>query len=328
MRREQVQSMQVARLASLPNVEALTVAEESAIRKHHERRILRLACCETHWEKVGATAVTFFKRFFIERSVTEFNPSVIAVSALYAAFKVEEVHMPVDELVGAIDNILNDEDGPNSHDSSLSDDGTAMRITVGALLRTEIDFLDRLRFHLVCYHPFRSAGLLRELVCQREKWDCSPGKESGKLIRVSATAHKVIMTKALTTDLALTHSPAVIALACWATAAVDEKVEADDVSATLVMLEVADADGKTALTNQVMQAVTACRGAKKATKEEMDELRVLEERRQALQIPENDPMSKEFRDDSDVSDAELGKRERPREDDGSPASKRRKEDTT
>lgn len=47
------------------------------------------------------------------------------------------------------------------------------------------------------------------------------------------------------TELAIKNSPAVIALAYWAIAAVDEMSEKDDVNATLLLLYAADAGGKT-----------------------------------------------------------------------------------
>lgn len=276
----------------------LTPPEEAALRAVHQRRIVQLTATNRNWEKVAATALCYFQRFYIDRSVVEFSPSVIALSSLYVAFKVEEVHMPVDDLIAL-------------SIATIPRHAILRDVNAQALLKTEIDFLDRLRFHLVCYHPFRSAGLLRHVVQQRALWGCEKETptESPLLAKVADAAHALVMTDILATDLPLMCSPAVLAIAAVVVAAVDAGAEEDDVAAALVVLEAAGANGKPVLVDGVMSAIKMVRHGV-ADKYQHDQLVQMESRRQRLAMLENDPMSKEFRNDDDDDELESDKRVR------------------
>lgn len=56
----------------------LSTEEEELLRVYHERRILRIVKSMRLPTKTAATAVTYFKRFFLTRDLMEYNPNVIA----------------------------------------------------------------------------------------------------------------------------------------------------------------------------------------------------------------------------------------------------------
>lgn len=210
--------------------DALSPHECATIRLFHERRLLKFCAHLQLVPKVCATAVTFFKRFFVHHAVTEFNPAVIALSSLYAAAKVEEVCLPVDSLVDEADKILHklpkdpkqrrqgddgddtssddddeevdgedsgddkhggsddDEEGGERLREGLCEDKTCSVVSVDALLKTELDFLQRLRFHLICYHPFRSLGIVRELLREKRMWWQDPPTSAHPSASTSAAA--------------------------------------------------------------------------------------------------------------------------------------------
>lgn len=219
-----------------PSATSFTPSEEAILRRHHERRILRFASRMRLPETFGATAIAYFKRFFLDRSVLEHNPAVIALGSLYAASKVEEVIIPADELVKSFDTVVNGVESPGEGLVS-SVDGTATCVPVDILLRDELPFLNLLRFHLVCFHPYRSLSVIRRTLHAAESLPllteaASPTAEdsssapaaegaekpSGKrptslLDRLLSHASHLITRRALLTDLQFLETHAAIALA-------------------------------------------------------------------------------------------------------------------
>lgn len=304
----------------------LSIDDEAAIRTYHERRILSFIRKTGLPDKVAATAVTYFKRFYVDRSVTEFNPSVIALSALYASGKVEEVYLPADRLVADFDILVNKiprkqlekEQQSRSDDDVINEamldaaDGTAMRVSEDALLHTELAFLQRLQFHLVCYHGFRSLGALREVLKTQNTWvsvdqsdvgdknkneTSSVKQENETLRRICRSAHKWLAWRLPLTELVLTETPAVIALAACAGSAADQGVEdGDDSSADSVVR--AAAPGMDGVLAGVRTALWTMRemGDDDVDVCDMDVIKGLERKRRRWQIQENDPVSQRFRE--------------------------------
>lgn len=213
-----------ARNAVLPRLHdaALTSVEEQHLRTHHERRILRLVSCINFPPKVAATAITYFKRYYLDHSIHDTDPSLIALASLYASFKVEEVLLSADDLISQMDCHVNK---PLSSGTSGKKCGeTATCITVEQLLAIELPFLQRLDFHLICFHPFRSLGIMREHLART----CAHEKEV--LSRMMRNTEAFIMKVVVVSDLIFLHPPAVLAAA--ATLVVTE-VDRGDVLAIL-----------------------------------------------------------------------------------------------
>lgn len=216
----------------VPPADVLSEGEETQLRKFHERRILRFIQAIQFPEKVAATAITYFKRFFVDQCVMDFNPAAIALSSLYAAFKVEEVIMSADDLVARFDVVMNGVEGNTDIAKvPLSRDGTCERVSSAVLLNTELAFLQQIKFHLICYHPFRSLGILREMLknasilCDRDKEmaDVSGKTTDGdkRLAEVMARAQYILCRRALLSDLSLSRGPAILAIAAIVVAAAE-----------------------------------------------------------------------------------------------------------
>lgn len=184
----------------------LTAGDEARLRAFHERRILRFVQTMQLGDKVAATGITFFKRFFVDQSVMDFNPTAIALSAVYAALKVEETVLSADELVGRWDAVMHGvEAGVDLAAAPESRDRCCERVRASTVLNVELAFLQQLKFHLICYHPFRSLGMLGEVLRQK-------GVGGDGLADVLGRARYTVCRRALLSDIALSFPPAVIAV--------------------------------------------------------------------------------------------------------------------
>jgi Cyclin, N-terminal domain len=307
----------------------LSLDDEAVIRRHHELRILRLTARIGFPDKVAASAISYFKRFFLHRSVLDFNPSIIALSALYASFKVEEVLMSADDLVSRADVILNgihaspDDVTGSVGAPSNSVDGTACRVASDVLLSTELSFLHSIKFHLICYHPYRCLFVLRERLANdaslptlaeysRSEAHANDDDSSSPLSSLMVQATRIVTRRTLLTDVQFTHSPAAIAIASLVAAAfeicqvegkVAEALDPDAIQARL--LQDIDEDGSTVIIDLVCQIRQMVEGGVEASV-----VRQLEVRRQALRNPLNDPMSIEYQKVDEQKQSELHEKRR------------------
>lgn len=328
MTEEQVAIRRAAVVAKRPPGAGLTLAEEAIVRRHHERRIVRFAARMGFPEKIPATAVSYFKRFYLDHSVLDFNPAVIALLSMYSATKVEETNMfSAEEIVARVDTILNGIDDPKQNPlgqaATQSVDGTATRVTVEMLLHEELDFYNILHFHLVCFHPFRSlivlgdrlekdAGLPALTHSLAQDYDVAAAEPYSKppppppvtvLGTLLAHASRIALRRTLLTDMLFTHTPAVIACACVICAAeeIESRAKEATVDATERCLDAAvvftcilrDLDPK--MQGVIREAAAAVRDMKEGGLASDDDVRALEERRRVLCDPLKDPTSESFK---------------------------------
>lgn len=294
-------------------VKPLSHQEESIIRFYHERRILHFVRQVRFHNNVGATAVTYFKRFFVDRSVCDYNPSVIALSALYAAFKVEEKIMTVDDLVAQFDSILNGVRHNTSRDVQPdSADGCSSRVSVDALLQTELSFLQMLRFHLICYHPFKSLRVIEERLQSsqvlRRACDDDDDRVKQLLRRLSERARVVVRKRALVCDVMLTYTPGVVALGVAVMAARDEGV-LDDGWGVLTAAGIEENGGQMKAVRSRVEKVIAEMDAVGKISDDVKVVKEIEKRRRAAQKNENDPMSEEYAEVEELREAEEDERQ-------------------
>lgn len=88
----------VSQVVALDANPLLTVDDETALRAWYELQIIALIRGTIKRpDKVAATAVILFKRFFLSHSLLEFNPAVVAACCMFVASKVE------DEFISATD---------------------------------------------------------------------------------------------------------------------------------------------------------------------------------------------------------------------------------
>ncbi|KAF3794792.1 Cyclin-H1-1 [Nymphaea thermarum] len=76
----------------------LTVEEEQLIRIFYEQKIQEVCGAFGFPHKIQATAIIYFKRFYLQWSVMEHDPKHIMLTCVYASCKVEEFHVSAEEL--------------------------------------------------------------------------------------------------------------------------------------------------------------------------------------------------------------------------------------
>lgn len=291
------------------------------LRQHHERRILRYGRKYRLPTKVTLTAVSYFKRFFVDRSVTAYNPSVIALSALYASGKVEEVYIPVGVLVEDFDTAINEiQRNTSLKDNPNSKDNTAIRVSPDALLKVELAFLQQLDFQMIVFHPFRSLGVVREYLRKARVWPDEDGNnnKSQTLAKVAEYAENLVSTIVPLTDATLTHVPSQIALAVTIAAAVDLQAESNEDEAADVVFRACDNNGSNCRLS-VFAVISLIRATVDKEEDDLAVLQDLEERRRKISVRQNDPMCDEYVDsvvDTEADNALVGKKRASAYDEG------------
>ncbi|CAN1219890.1 CYCH1-1 [Linum perenne] len=110
---------------------SLSVEEEEFMRVYYEYK-LREVCGAFYFpHKIQATALTYFKRFYLQWSVMELDPKHIMLTCIYTACKIEENHVSAEELGKGI-----------SQDHQM-------------ILNFELIVLQSLGFDLIVYAPYR-----------------------------------------------------------------------------------------------------------------------------------------------------------------------------
>ncbi|KAJ7963796.1 Cyclin-H1-1-like protein [Quillaja saponaria] len=110
----------------------VNIEEEQFMRVFYENK-LQEVCNNFHFpHKIQATALIFFKRFYLQWSVMEHHPKNIMLTCIYAACKIEENHVSAEELGKGI-----------SQDHQM-------------ILNNEMLVYQSLEFDLIVYAPYRS----------------------------------------------------------------------------------------------------------------------------------------------------------------------------
>ncbi|PWA62661.1 cyclin family protein [Artemisia annua] len=145
--------------------------------------IARLAQNVKVRQRVVATAVTYMRRVYTKRSMTEYDPRLLAPSCLYLAAKSEESTVQARLLVFYIKKIYPDE---------------RYRCEIKEILEMEMKILEALNYYLVVFHPYRSLPQLLQ--------------DAGMSDAIQLTWGIVNDTYRM--DLILIHPPYLIGLAC------------------------------------------------------------------------------------------------------------------
>eukprot|EP00184_Porphyridium_aerugineum_P007200 CAMPEP_0184703580 /NCGR_PEP_ID=MMETSP0313-20130426/28362_1 /TAXON_ID=2792 /ORGANISM="Porphyridium aerugineum, Strain SAG 1380-2" /LENGTH=557 /DNA_ID=CAMNT_0027164387 /DNA_START=93 /DNA_END=1766 /DNA_ORIENTATION=- len=164
--------------ASISTSQPLNAEDEGILRIFHEKRIVKICRKCKLPSKIIATAIMYFKRCFLNVSVMERNPTIIGLSCIYAALKVEEINLSAHELIMYVEqdravpapagssgdeNTAAGEEDPkkaaNEADPFLDFDLFG-HVKPEILLNTELEFLELLHFQLICFHPFNSLRAL------------------------------------------------------------------------------------------------------------------------------------------------------------------------
>ncbi|KAL5200857.1 hypothetical protein ABZP36_035211 [Zizania latifolia] len=119
----------------------ITKEEFRLVKIHMSFHIWRLAQLVKVRQRVIATAVTYFRRVYTRKSMTEYDPRLVAPTCLYLASKVEESTVQARLLVFYIKKMCGSDE--------------KYRFEIKDILEMEMKLLEALDYYLVVYHPYR-----------------------------------------------------------------------------------------------------------------------------------------------------------------------------
>ncbi|XP_061338016.1 cyclin-H1-1 isoform X1 [Gastrolobium bilobum] len=163
----------------------LSIEEEQCIRVFYENK-LQEVCNNFHFpHKIQATALIYFKRFYLQWSVMEHQPKNIMLTCIYAACKIEENHVSAEELGKGI-----------SQDHQM-------------ILNNEMIVYQSLEFDLIVYAPYRSVeGFINDM----EEF-CNAGDDQLQMLKNLQDTARLEVDKMMLTDAPLLFPPGQLALA-------------------------------------------------------------------------------------------------------------------
>ncbi|WJX63344.1 Cyclin-H1-1 [Trifolium repens] len=145
---------------------------------------------------IKATALVFFKRFYLQWSVMEHQPKNIMLTCIYAACKIEENHVSAEELGKVI-----------SQDHQM-------------ILNNEMIVYQSLEFDLIVYAPYRSVEGFTDYM---EEF-CNAGEDELQMLKALQNTARLEVDKMMLTDAPLLFPPGQLALAALRTSNALHKV--------------------------------------------------------------------------------------------------------
>ncbi|KAL8153594.1 hypothetical protein V2J09_011354 [Rumex salicifolius] len=163
---------------------AMNCEEEQVMRAFYENKIQQVARAFHFPHKIQGTAITYFKRFYLEWSVMEHHPKDIMLTCVYVACKIEENHVSAEEL------------------------GKGIKQDHQMILNNEMIVLQSLGFDLIVYTPYRA---IEGFILDMEDFCHAAGGQPEML----KDLHKIAVSdadKAMLSDAPLLFSPGQLAL--------------------------------------------------------------------------------------------------------------------
>ncbi|KAM7481850.1 hypothetical protein LguiB_006433 [Lonicera macranthoides] len=159
----------------------LKIDEEKLLRAFYEFKIQDVCDAFKFPRKIQATALIYFKRFYLQWSVMEHHPKEIMLTCIYTACKAEENHVLAEELGRGIEQ--------DHH----------------TILNNEMLVLQSLGFDLIVYAPYRA---LEGFVSDMEEF-CEPSEQ----LQLLKESSKVEIDRTMLTEAPLLFPPGQLALA-------------------------------------------------------------------------------------------------------------------
>ncbi|KAL5146070.1 Cyclin-H1-1 [Glycine soja] len=160
----------------------LTIEEEQCIKVFYENKLQEVCNNFRFPHKIQATALIYFKRFYLQWSVMEHQPKHIMLTCIYAACKIEENHVSAEELGKGI-----------SQDHQM-------------ILNNEMISLE---FDLIVYAPYRSVeGFINDM----EEF-FNAGDNQLEMLKTLQETARFEVDKMMLTDAPLLFPPGQLALA-------------------------------------------------------------------------------------------------------------------
>ncbi|XP_010455108.1 PREDICTED: cyclin-H1-1 isoform X2 [Camelina sativa] len=163
----------------------MNVDEERFMRAYYEAKVQEVCSAFKFPHKIQATALQYFKRFYLQWSVMQHHPKEIMLTCVYASCKIEENHVSAEEIGKGInqDHLI--------------------------ILKYEMAVLQSLEFDLIVYAPYRAIeGFVNNMEEFLQVRDDEIQKLKSLLEAATAVADKVILT-----DAPLLFPPGQLALA-------------------------------------------------------------------------------------------------------------------
>ncbi|XP_039027545.1 cyclin-C1-2-like isoform X2 [Hibiscus syriacus] len=132
----------------------ITLEEFKLVKMHMTNCIQKLAQFVKVRQRVVATAVAYMRRVYTRKSMSEYDPRLVAPTCLYLASKAEESTVQARLLVFYIKKLNSDE---------------KYRYEIKDILEMEMKILEALNYYLVVFHPYRT--LVQGLVNDTYKMD-------------------------------------------------------------------------------------------------------------------------------------------------------------
>nr|GMD18723.1 cyclin-C1-2-like [Ipomoea batatas] len=161
----------------------ITLDDCKLIKLHMSNYIARLAQNVKVRQRVVATAISYMRRVYVRKSMTEYDPRLVAPACLYLASKAEESTVQARHLVFYIKKLYSDD---------------KYRYEIKDILEMEMKVLEALNYYLVVFHPYRSLSQLLQDAGMSDTTQLTWG----------------IVNDTYKMDLILIHPPHLIALAC------------------------------------------------------------------------------------------------------------------
>ncbi|CAJ1976130.1 unnamed protein product [Sphenostylis stenocarpa] len=163
----------------------LSIEEEQCIRVFFENKLQEVCNNFRFPHKIQATALIYFKRFYLQWSVMEHQPKHIMLTCIYAACKIEENHVSAEELGKGI-----------SQDHQM-------------ILNNEMIVYQSLEFDLIVFAPYRAVeGFINDM----EEF-CSAGDDQLQMLETLQKTARSELDKMMLTDAPLLFPPGQLALA-------------------------------------------------------------------------------------------------------------------
>ncbi|KAK7269339.1 hypothetical protein RIF29_22064 [Crotalaria pallida] len=163
----------------------VSIEEERCIRLFLEDKIQEV-CKNFHFpHKIQATALIYFKRFYLQWSIMEHDPKNILLTCIYAACKIEENHVSAEEL------------------------GKGIQQDHQMILNNEMIIYQTLEFDLIVYAPYRSVeGFINDM----EEF-CNADDDLLQMLKTLQETARLEVDKMMLTDAPLLFPPGQLALA-------------------------------------------------------------------------------------------------------------------
>ncbi|KQK13327.1 hypothetical protein BRADI_1g09370v3 [Brachypodium distachyon] len=167
------------------SVKPLSCEEEQLMRVFYEQKIQEVCAAFKFPHKIQATAIIYFKRFYLQWSVMEHHPKHIMLTCVYSSCKVEENHVSAEEL------------------------GKGIQQDHQIILNNEMIVLKSLDFDLIVYAPYRPIeGFIDDM-----DGFCKAGNGAHQRLKELHQTANSHVDKMMLTDAPLLYSPGQLALA-------------------------------------------------------------------------------------------------------------------